>query len=111
MQAAYQFYNDVNVRAENVIDVVGPANAGWQPVHPLASVIPVADVSQTKTGRRILRENPCNRTADGTESDHCDRQDPRWTFVDVGRRGRLLNEMGWRFQSSILRCSSSFPFG
>ena len=67
-QAADQFYDDVDVGAEDLIKVLGPDHARWNPVRFFAGDGAVKDVRELEAAGFEVAEDARDGAADSAES-------------------------------------------
>jgi hypothetical protein len=76
LEAADQFHDDVHVRAEDVVGMLGPRDVARDPRRALPGDIPIEDVGEPHTGRRLLGQDPGDGLANGAEAEE---RNARWS--------------------------------
>jgi hypothetical protein len=69
LETAHELHDDVDVRGEDVVGVLGPRDVARNPGRPLPGDVAVEDVRQTDAWRRLFSQDPGDGLPHGAESE------------------------------------------
>ena len=89
-EAADQLDDDIDIGAENLVEVLGPDNCGGDPVGFFAGYAAVKHMRELEAVGFEVAENACDGAAHGAESQEGDFHEYR--VQGAGNRGRWISE-------------------